>query len=188
MDGQDNEEDLNRWNVQSSGPKASPADSSPPSNEPEPQGTAEGSALKDELSLWGVDFPGVIDSSKKEEATAALPDPIAPEEAQDSEETETDITLLSPIEKGSLSENEIEIEVEGPSKEELWAVDEGAASPPSSGQALTPEMKESLRPFIEELVKEYCRKEVEKVAWEVIPDAAENLIKKAIKNITDSVP
>lgn len=46
---------------------------------------------------------------------------------------------------------------------------------------------ESLKPMIEEMVRELCRDKVEQVAWEVIPDLAENLIKKEIREISDSV-
>lgn len=46
---------------------------------------------------------------------------------------------------------------------------------------------ESLRPMIEQMiqqaVREYCEKQVEKVAWEVIPDLAENLIKKELQEM-----
>jgi DNA-binding response OmpR family regulator len=42
-------------------------------------------------------------------------------------------------------------------------------------------------PILESLVKEYCQKTLEKVAWEVIPDLAENLIKKEIERISQSV-
>ncbi len=52
---------------------------------------------------------------------------------------------------------------------------------------LVEKLKLSLRPMIEELVKEFCRQSVEKVAWEVIPDLAENLIRKEIKEISKSV-
>ena len=48
-------------------------------------------------------------------------------------------------------------------------------------------LKISLRPMIEEMVKEFCRQTAEKVAWEVIPDLAENLIRKEIKEISESV-
>lgn len=46
---------------------------------------------------------------------------------------------------------------------------------------------ESLRPAIEEMVRELCRDKVEQIAWEIIPDLAENLIKKEIREISDSV-
>lgn len=52
---------------------------------------------------------------------------------------------------------------------------------------LVEKLKLSLKPMIEELVKEFCRQSVEKVAWEVIPDLAENLIRKEIKEISKSV-
>jgi uncharacterized hydantoinase/oxoprolinase family protein len=37
------------------------------------------------------------------------------------------------------------------------------------------------------MVKEVCSQSAEKVAWEVIPDLAENLIRKEIKNLSDSI-
>lgn len=52
---------------------------------------------------------------------------------------------------------------------------------------LVEKLKISLRPMIEEMVREVCRQSAEKVAWEVIPDLAENLIRKEIKDISDSV-
>ncbi len=52
---------------------------------------------------------------------------------------------------------------------------------------LVEKLKVSLRPMIEEMLKEFCRQSAEKVAWEVIPDLAENLIRKEIKEISDSV-
>lgn len=52
---------------------------------------------------------------------------------------------------------------------------------------LVEKLKVQLRPMIEEMVKEFCRQSAEKVAWEVIPDLAENLIRKEIKEISESV-
>lgn len=52
---------------------------------------------------------------------------------------------------------------------------------------LIEKLKVSLRPMIEELVREFCRQNAEKVAWEIIPDLAENLIRKEIKEISDSI-
>ncbi len=48
-------------------------------------------------------------------------------------------------------------------------------------------LREKMTPMIEKLVKEYCQKNIEKIAWEVIPDLAENIIKKEIETITKSV-
>ncbi len=52
---------------------------------------------------------------------------------------------------------------------------------------LIEKLKISLRPMIEEMVREFCRQNAEKVAWEIIPDLAENLIRKEIKEISDSI-
>ena len=52
---------------------------------------------------------------------------------------------------------------------------------------LVQKLKVALAPQIEALVKEYCKEIALKVSWEVIPDLAENLIKKEIKELSDSV-
>jgi len=49
------------------------------------------------------------------------------------------------------------------------------------------QVMESLKPMVENMVKDLCQKEIERIAWEIIPDLAENLIKKEIKEISDSV-
>ena len=48
-------------------------------------------------------------------------------------------------------------------------------------------VKEAITPALEELVQKFCREKIEQVAWEVIPDLAENLIKKEIKDITSTL-
>lgn len=45
-------------------------------------------------------------------------------------------------------------------------------------------IKASLTPLIEKMVKEFCKQTIENVAWEVIPDLAENIIKKEIEQIS----
>ncbi len=47
-------------------------------------------------------------------------------------------------------------------------------------------LKESLAPMLEEIVRRYMDEKVEKVAWEIIPDVAENLIRKEIKAIAQA--
>ena len=49
------------------------------------------------------------------------------------------------------------------------------------------EIVEKLRPFIEEKIQKHCQKTIEKVAWEIIPELAENIIKKEIQEIKKSV-
>ncbi len=52
---------------------------------------------------------------------------------------------------------------------------------------LVDKLKNAFKPIIEEMVKEFCRQTAEKVAWEVIPDLAENLIRKEIRDISNSI-
>jgi hypothetical protein len=52
---------------------------------------------------------------------------------------------------------------------------------------LVEKLKVALTPMLQEMVKEVCKQSAEKVAWEVIPDLAENLIRKEIKSLSDSI-
>ncbi len=54
-------------------------------------------------------------------------------------------------------------------------------------QKIVNELKAHLTPLIEKWIKETCKETVEKVAWDVIPDLAENLIRKEIRELSDSV-
>lgn len=53
--------------------------------------------------------------------------------------------------------------------------------------AMVARIKNELKPMIEEMIKEFYKQQAERVAWEVIPDLAENIIKKEIKSISESV-
>ena len=148
---------------------------------------------EDALSA-SVEMPGVIG----EKAV----DPIAPKTEQFQEETKTDVNLGT---LGMKSDEQLLEKIEGEGlPEDFWAVDEEEKdkdqkigdslkieSPSLSGQTTNDEeialrVKDLLAPMMEELVKQYCHKNVEKVAWEVIPDLAENIIKKEIENISES--
>jgi len=54
-------------------------------------------------------------------------------------------------------------------------------------EKLQKELTDKLTPIVEEYVKEYCKNSIEKIAWEIIPDLAENVIKKEIQKISDSI-
>lgn len=64
---------------------------------------------------------------------------------------------------------------------------EAAVAPVINQDQIIEQLKIALRPVIEDMVREFCRQSAEKVAWEVIPDLAENLIRKEIKEISESV-
>lgn len=130
----------------------------------------------------------------------------------DSEESaDVDKTVEIQMEQFDL-EKEIE-EEENP--ETFWAVDESedpysveekvgeivkfgphgnqADEVPSNGlseqdkEDIINELSARLRVMVEEVVKEYCESKVDTVAWEVIPDLAENLINKEIKQLSESL-
>ncbi|MBH48410.1 MAG: hypothetical protein CME71_09610 [Halobacteriovorax sp.] len=47
-------------------------------------------------------------------------------------------------------------------------------------------IKASLAPMLEDIVRKYMDEKIEKVAWEIIPDVAENLIRKEIKELSQA--
>jgi len=62
-----------------------------------------------------------------------------------------------------------------------------AAAPIFDESKIEELLKEKMTPMIESLVKEYCQANIEKIAWEIIPDLAENLIKRELEKITESI-
>ncbi len=52
--------------------------------------------------------------------------------------------------------------------------------------AIVKKVTDALAPMIEDIVKRYMEEKVEKVAWEVIPDVAENLIRKEIQLLSQA--
>ena len=48
-------------------------------------------------------------------------------------------------------------------------------------------LRKDLEPLVEKYVKDYCEKEVERLIWEIIPDLAENVIKKELSTIRETV-
>lgn len=132
------------------------------------------SEIADEISaddFWAVDeivpFESVdktsIENNNFEEVTADLTEKVNDYVNKYKEE----------ISFTAVSENKTETK-----KENLVAVNE---------DAIVEKLKLAIRPMLEEMVKEFCQKQAERVAWEVIPDLAENLIKKEIKEISESV-
>jgi CheY-like chemotaxis protein len=74
--------------------------------------------------------------------------------------------------------------------ESMDRIDEAAQVPGVSAdfeEKLQKELTDKMGPIIEQFVKEYCENSIEKIAWEIIPDLAENVIKKEIQKISDSI-
>ncbi len=96
------------------------------------------------------------------------------EDTQDDEELTQEITLEN-IESAQVagSQNEIEQQISS----ELSTLPDD----------LKDAIKADLEPLVEKYVQEYCKKEVEKLIWEIIPDLAENIVKKELSTIRETV-
>lgn len=59
--------------------------------------------------------------------------------------------------------------------------------PSFSPDEMMASIKNDITPIIEKYVRQYCQDNIEKIMWEIIPDIAENLIKREIKEISKAV-
>lgn len=73
-----------------------------------------------------------------------------------------------------------------PSEASSYKIDNHAKMSGLDEDRIVEKVKASLGPMLEEIVRKYMDEKVEKVAWEIIPDVAENLIRKEIKEISAS--
>lgn len=142
------------------------------------------------------DLLSEIDEDISPEAFWAVDEvvPVKAEEEKYIEETNLDEVTADLTEtvqnfKESEARNQDQFHTEPEATLELQNYDVSNSQVPSSlnTDEIVEKLKVSLRPMIEEMVKEFCRQSAEKVALEVIPDLAENLIRKEIKEISDSV-
>ncbi|WP_127718373.1 response regulator [Halobacteriovorax sp. HLS] len=133
--------------------------------------------------FWAVDEDGESDSSNVvsiEDVTQLSPS-----------ENISDIDDLDDLEEEEVDQIFSDLENEIDSEKESYHVAETKNIPIEKldfdSDEIVAQVKESLTPILEELVKKFCKDKIEQVAWEVIPDLAENLIKKEIKDISDSL-
>ena len=205
--------DLDQWNI--SAPQHPNGTQQPPEESENPDGLkAKSRALDEELSGWGVEIPPIIEDGAdaqentedvempsiiaSSEETAEIPNLIASSEetegTPDDDGSEDRTEQFELPTKTNINTN-ILSQIDQEEKSDFWSADQGTPTPetnPSTGMGAIDEgevvqrIRDALTPIIEDIVKRYCQKNIEKVAWEVIPDLAENLIKKEIKNIADS--
>lgn len=156
---------------------------------PEDFSNDSSSSLEDEIDnddFWAVDevdeTPFEEDVNSFETTTPVSVATAEVDELEDIAESEVD-QIFSDL------ESEIDSEKESYSVEELVASSTStpAAQVNFDSDELVAEVKEAITPVLEDLVKKFCKEKIEQVAWEVIPDLAENLIKKEIKEISSSL-
>ncbi|MDH5580492.1 MAG: response regulator [Bdellovibrionales bacterium] len=155
--------------------------------------------LSKEISGWAMEVPGVIGEAQEE--TAELP-PIldlaskeeVPTPKKEVEHEQPIPTIEESIENETSAEDfwtadeEVSLNVAPTQDEKIeFKLDEIKVDPAPISQNFETELKERITPIVEELVKKYCEQTIQKVAWEVIPDLAENLIRKELKEISQSI-
>ncbi len=136
--------------------------------------------IEDEISeddIWAVD-----------ESTSSSEKPV--EESGGGIETNYDLAeevSFTVTDDNELTDEELEEEIINEGFDENLSLEVETPTAAIDTEEIVAMLKESLAPMIEKIVKEQCAEIIERVAWEVIPDLAENMIKKEIKNISDSL-
>lgn len=80
------------------------------------------------------------------------------------------------------------------SADDFWAIDDAGESeevPDASIEIneadIVEKIKESIAPMLESMIQKYCKEATERIAWEIIPDLAENIIKKELEELASTV-
>jgi CheY-like chemotaxis protein len=156
-----------------------------------------------------LELPDVISADGGDEGSLELPPVMGEEPEQERElelepEKDQEREMVLDTSRSTLGTAVLDEPIQG-AKEEFWANDEVVDTPSKTespvqkswpvdqqdiSQAagddhiqLEDELKKELTPVVEKLVKKYCEERVEKIAWEIIPDLAENLIKKELRSL-----
>ncbi len=130
-------------------------------------------------SFWAVDDVVQVESEETEEIAKTNLDEIT----EDLTETVAAFKLSEDYNQKPVEQKPVELAVEKTTGSNL-----GVQSLENLDMDLLVEkLKIALKPEIEKMLKEEYRSLAEKVAWEIIPDLAENLIKKEIREISDSI-
>ncbi len=103
-------------------------------------------------------------------------------------ETKTPVVSVSSVDLELHEEKQVE-QVVAPQIDKDELIEKVRASMPELNQEeILSKLREALPPIVEQYMKDYCEKTVERVAWEIIPDLAENLIRRELRAIAESVP
>lgn len=109
------------------------------------------------------------------------------EEVEEETETEAEVEKPSPVDFNETPTLSLESIDDLPDEVEASVETQNIESAPLDIDLVVAKLKDALMPEIERVIREEAEKNAERVAWEVIPDLAENLIKKEIKAISDSI-
>ena len=151
-------------------------------------------AVEEEIDsddFWAVDAP---ETESSEELILAPVESIIEDDL--SFDNSTELEDLEDIAKDEVDQIFTDLENEIDSEKESYHVEESISASRLSAPAaavdfdsdeIIEQVKSAITPVLEELVKKFCKEKIEQVAWEVIPDLAENLIKKEIKDIATSL-
>lgn len=146
------------------------------------EGSADDDATDPDIRVEG------LDELQKEIEDELSPDEFWATDSDDDEEVIIDEGSISGAMENPVIEEEVQASasvMEGP-KDGLGETPKASVEQVDIDE-LAEKIKERLMPALDDWAKKYCEQAVDKVAWEVIPDLAENLIRKEIQEISESV-
>jgi DNA-binding response OmpR family regulator len=137
--------------------------------------------FSDEIQTDGISLNDTLGTNTEEEVKA-LEEQIADEVDEEKNLWSTDEV----VEEADLQKNNMDMAIE-----RVKASQEGQVTPTPqikiSEEEIRSRVEELLGPMVERIVREKIDSVIEKVSWEVIPDLAENIIKRELKQVTEEI-
>jgi hypothetical protein len=137
--------------------------------------------FSDEIQTDGISLNDTLGTNTEEEIKA-LEEQIADEVDEEKNLWSTDEV----VEEADLQKNNMDMAIE-----RVKASQESQITPTPqikiSEEEIRSRVEELLGPMVERIVREKIDSVIEKVSWEVIPDLAENIIKRELKQVTEEI-
>lgn len=169
-----------------SAPEAEPKSRLVPLDDLEADGPDEELEADDDATDPEIQVGG-LDELKKEIEDDLSPDEFWATDSDDDRPADEDRGLRSGAIENPVIEEEVQATQNKEENDESSSGSGSLAAEQVDIDELAEKIKERLTPMLDEWAKKYCEHAIDKVAWEVIPDLAENLIRKEIQEISETV-
>jgi len=183
-------DDADEAQVEACGAKGSlvkPFDSSALVSECKRVAESFGHQSDEDKSDWEIEVPGVISQNAPEGANQSTTATI-----EVSSELSNNPHEHTPPFQGTETDTQVfELEKQIGEAEDLWNAEVEAKKAEVTAditeQIVEANLHDQVEAIVEKVIEEKFKATIEKIAWEVIPDLAENLIKKELDKISDSI-
>lgn len=141
--------------------------------------------FSDEIQAEGISLNDTLGTNTEEEIKA-LEEQIADEVDEEKNLWSTDEV----VEEADLQKNNMDMAIERAKASQESKISKVVSAAPKieiSEEEIRSKVEELLGPMVERIVREKIDSVIEKVSWEVIPDLAENIIKRELKQVTEEI-